>query len=527
MSSVVTAKEASFVTKIAPARIVTTKPSLVAGFLAMVMYLATPTANYYWDGLAFALKIEQVAKQVKPPSDLFHQNHLVYNAIGYLLYVVPRSLGFTVRALTGLQIASAVSCAVGVGIFFGIARRMSGSSYIAWVGSALLAVSTCWWKAATDADAYSLSVAPVLVCAATLLSERPRWYFAGLGLAGGMLIHELAALFYPAAMVAVLVNDRIENRFKFALKLSALAWGITVVFYYAVARIVFGITTPAGVIKWAGSNPYGVPFSNPLTTLGTFPKYQLDLIFGHSFKTFRLYAGNAELVFASVGILAVCVAAFLISRRASIKEGIKSIWRISPDIRDQWKRTMPVLLVWIATYALFLLVWEPYVLHYRVYYVPAVVLMFVLVLSNYHHRTLSLPSGAAALAVAALSLLNLAFFIAPHMRSSSNLLVAAAKAANKSWDEHTVVYFTASSPVDCAFQYFNEKTEWRGASAKAMKKLDDDIDRIYSEGGNVWLNDNAMKSVSAEWLLSRARGDQITVNLGDEYYRYAQLLPKR
>ena len=430
MNSVVTAKGASFVSTTAPARIVTTKPSLVAGFLALVMYLATPTATYYWDGLAFAMKIERVAGHAHSATPLFHQNHLLYNAIGYLLYVVTSAFGFSCRAVSVLQIASAVSCAVRIGVFFGIARRMSGSLYIAWVGSALLAVSTCWWKAATDADAYSLSVVPVLVCAATLLSERPRWYLAGLGLAGGMVIHELAALFHPAAMVAVLVNDRIENRFKFALKLSALAWGITVVSYYAVARIVFGITTPAGVIKWAGSNPYGVPFSNPLATLGAFPKYQLE--FGHSFKTFRLYGGTVELVFGGVGIVAVCAAAFVISRRSSVEEGIESIWRIFPDIRDQWKRTMPVLLVWIATYALFLLVWEPYVLHYRVYYVPAVVLMFVLVLSNYHRRTTRLPSGAMACAIVALFFLNLAFFIAPYIRGNSNLSLAAAKAATKS-----------------------------------------------------------------------------------------------
>lgn len=189
MSSVVNAKGASLARTTAFARISTTKPALVAGFLALVMYLATLTANYYWDGLAFAGKIERVARGAHNANPLFHQNHLLYNAVGYLLYLVPRAFGLSCRALSVLQIASAVSCAVGVGIFFGIARRMSGSLYIAWVGSALLAVTTCWWKAATDADAYSVSVVLVLVCAATLLSEHPRWYLAGLGLAGAMLIH--------------------------------------------------------------------------------------------------------------------------------------------------------------------------------------------------------------------------------------------------------------------------------------------------------------------------------------------------
>jgi hypothetical protein len=491
------------------------------------MYLATPTANYYWDGLAFAAQIERVAGTADSANPLFHQNHLLYSALGYLLYIVPRVFGFSFRALSVLQVASALSCAVGVGIFFGIARRMSGSLYIGRVGSAMLAVSTCWWKAGTDADAYSLSAVPVLACAATLLSERPRWYPAGLAVAGGMLIHELAALFYPAAMVAVLVSDRIENKFKFALKLSALAWGITIAAYYAVAAIVFGIVRPVDVLKWASSNPYKVKFSNPLTTLNTFPKYQLDLIFGHGFKTFRLYHGAVELVFAGIGVLVLCVAVFVMSRRASVKEGFKSIWRISPDMRDQWKRSMPVLLVWMATYALFLLVWEPYVLHYRVYYVPAVVLMFVLVLSNYHHRTKRLPSGAAACAIGALFFLNLAFFIAPHMRGNSNALVAAAKAASKKWDERTIVYSADRNAIDGAFQYFNEKTEWREASSKAIKRLDDEIAQIYIEGRSVWLNDQAVKSAPAEWLMKHATGDEISGSLDGQPYRYLQLLPTR
>jgi hypothetical protein len=37
-----------------------------------------------------------------------------------------------------------------------------------------------------------------------------------------MLMHELAALFYPAALIAVYVNKRSEQKVKFALGMSAL-----------------------------------------------------------------------------------------------------------------------------------------------------------------------------------------------------------------------------------------------------------------------------------------------------------------
>jgi hypothetical protein len=503
------------------------KASVVAGLAALALYLFTPTANYYWDGLAFALRVERVANHAHNANPLFHQNHLIYNAIVYLLYVVSSTLGFSVRALTVMQIASALSCALGIGFFFLIAQRISGNLYVAIVGAAALAVSSCWWKAATDADAYSLSVALVLICASTLLSEAPRWYLAGAALAGAMLIHELASLFYPVAMVSVLFSNRIETRLRFAIKLTLLAWGLTIASYYACAAFVFGITRPLDVIKWAGSNPYGVPFSNPLQTVATFPKDQIDVIFGHSFKAFQLYGGAVESSFAIIGVVALCVSGLMIARRSSFKEFMKSIWGVAPGYRDHWRRTLPVLVTWIALYALFLLVWEPYVLLYRVYYAPAVVLIVVLVLSNFHHRTSSAQSGAAAFAVGALFSLNLALFIAPYMRSNSNSLVAAAKNANNKWNEHTVIYFNGSSPIDNAFRYFNQTAEWRGASPARIMTLDDEIQRVYDQGGTVWLNDIAAKSVDPEWLSERARGEEIDVKLGDEFYRFVQLLPGR
>jgi hypothetical protein len=105
--------------------------------------------------------------------------------------------------------------------------------------------------------------------------------------------------------------------------------------------------------------------------------------------------------------------------------------------------------------------------------------------------------------------------------------MAAATEAKAKWNEHTVIYFTEMPAVDGAFQYFNEKTEWRRASPKAIRRLDDEIKVIYEHGGEVWLSDSATRSVDPAWLASHALGDQFTVTLNDETYRYVQLLPSR
>src|SRR5262245_33929893 len=70
----------------------------VTGLFA-VIYLATLTSDYFWDGITFALQIEKVAKGERSIALLFHQNHLLYNAFGYLLYVAARALGLSVKAL--------------------------------------------------------------------------------------------------------------------------------------------------------------------------------------------------------------------------------------------------------------------------------------------------------------------------------------------------------------------------------------------------------------------------------------------
>lgn len=62
---------------------------IIVAFLA-AMYAATLTSDYYWDGITFALQIEKVAKAERGAALLFHQNHLIYNGFGYVLYRIMR-----------------------------------------------------------------------------------------------------------------------------------------------------------------------------------------------------------------------------------------------------------------------------------------------------------------------------------------------------------------------------------------------------------------------------------------------------
>lgn len=502
------------------------EPTTLIVISLLLIYLATLTSNYYWDGITFALQIEKVARGERGASLLFHQNHLLYNGIGYLLYTAAHTIGISIRALNLLQIINAIAGAAAVGVFFRMAERATGNRYVAAVCSSALALSSVWWKLATDADAYILSLLLIMLCANNLFSIKPRWPVAGLAIAGAMLIHELAALFYPAALVAVFSNRNIERKWKFAAGMSSTAWALTICVYYVCAALLHGIKGPIDVVKWAASNQSGVsPSLNPLRGLWLLPRTNVDLIVGHNFGFVRSDGGWIEICFALAALITAAVFVFKSLRRVKLGGVVKSLINAAPEMSESWKQVAPALLTWSGAYLIFLIFWEPWQTYYRIFYVPALSLVFGLALSNYHRLMGNTPSGAAAFAVASLALFNLAFFIVPHMRTNSNARVVAARNASKIWNERTVIYFADHTEVDTTFEYFNDMTRWRRLTPAARINLDTEIQRAHSEGGSIWLNKGAIESVEPDWLRMYARGKQIKTEAANASAHYIELLP--
>lgn len=488
----------------------------------IIVYLATPTWDYYWDGVTFALQVEKVANDGRGTALLFHQNHLLYNALGYLFYKAANAIGLSVRALTLLQIANAFIGALAGGVFFRIARRALSGTYLAVVCSAALSFSAAWWKISTDVNAYILTLLLILVCADNLLGEKPRWFIAGLALGGAMLFHELAALFYPAAVTAVFSNRVIERRAKFAFGMSALAGGLVVSVYYVCAALLYGITRPLHLVKWAASNPSEMVLSHGRTGgVLIYLRSNIDAVIGHNFGLFSRQSGWIELTIALAALAAVIICAIIVARKVNIARAIKTL----SDISQAQKQLIPMLTVWIGAYLLFLLFWGP-LIYFRAFYAPALVLAFGLLLSNYHNVTGSRPSGAAACAVIALALFNLGFYIGPNMRANANTLVAEARNANRVWNERTVIYFADRKESDTTFEYFNQSTDWRRLSPAALADLDSEIDRANKEGGSIWLNKGAAESAGQDWLSRHASGQEIEVKLPAGKARYVELSPR-
>lgn len=349
---------------------------LVAGFAAL--YMATLTSDYYWDGITFALQIEKVADDHRTASLLFHQNHLAYNALGYLLYQSAQALGQTWRAHHILQVANALIGALGVGVFFRIAQQATQNRYFAFVCPVGLAVSAAWWKISTDANAYILPIVLILVCFSHLLSAQPKWFIAGGALAGAMLVHQLAALFFPVALLTVRSSAAIKEKRKFAVAMSLLAWAAVLSAYYACAALLHGLYGPLAVIKWAISNPSQKEFAaHPLDGVMAFPRSTFDGLFGHNFALLGRLAGWMEVTAVVIALALGIVAVFKAAPHVSS-------WRVA-GLR-QWRQEMrggtaPILMSWILIYAIFLTFWGP-LIYFHAFYAPALILALGLVLNR-------------------------------------------------------------------------------------------------------------------------------------------------
>jgi hypothetical protein len=265
--------------------------------------------------------------------------------------------------------------------------------------------------------------------------------------------------------------------------------------------------------------------SNPLEGILALPKTNIDAILGHNFALFSRQGEWIEITIVLVAIVVGAIFVLVAKREVNVTRVARTLRQWTPEMTEARKETTLMLVAWIGTYVLFLLFWGP-LIYYRAFYTPAISLGLGLVLRNYHGVTRNKPSGAAVLAVVALALLNLGFYIGPNMRADSNMMVAGALNAGKLWNERTVIYFAARTEADTSFEYFNPSTDWRKLSRVSPSGLDSEIAGIYNRGGSVWLNRSAALLVDAEWLARHSSGETIEVDAPNAPALYVKVIPK-
>ncbi len=452
----------------------------------LLIYAILPTKNYYWDGISFAQNIEQAGRWNSAGfwPNLIHPNHLVYNLIGYLVCTCIQAMGFHVRALYVLQAISMVAGAMCVWLMQRSLLRITDSAYLAATLSAIVAFSAVFWKYSTDADAYIPSVL-FLVIAFYIMSlpGEARPIAVGLSHVAAMLIHQLAVLFFPAAALAVYLKGGWRGLWRYCLT----AAGITLPAYYAGYRLETMRTSLPPFLHWLTNHSpdSSFTFNLPRDVAITVSSY-VRLFFGGTGRVLQFFG---PFMLVTLVLLAAVLATSIFTAARYWKDS--HFPRGNAAINNS--RLSWVAAVWLTSYFVFLFFWLPQNTFYKLFCLPAIIIIAAHFLARYRGpRRNRLVLFAAALALA-----NLALYIYPYSRSDYNQSLRFAMRMRPLWSDRTIVYYRVFTVDDWFIRYFNPETTWKRLDpAESASAVVQAATHDTESGHDVWIDTTVAESLA-------------------------------
>ena len=142
----------------------------------------------------------QAIVDVTRSDNLFHPNHLFFNAANWLNYRVWTAFGYTGNATVPMQLASATAGLVSLYLVYRIALRVGATPQMALAATGWTAFSCGFWVYSVEGDTYLVPIPFVLLSILLLLELGP---IGGVGLTRGSFAR-LAALGLLSAVAALL-----------------------------------------------------------------------------------------------------------------------------------------------------------------------------------------------------------------------------------------------------------------------------------------------------------------------------------
>ena len=387
-------------------------------FVAIALiYLLFPTRVYYWDGITFAQTIENVSR-LQP--SLVHPNHLIYNFVGYIFFKLLRSFSPDIRALTALQILNILLSAICARIFFSILFDTLHSLYLAVCLTLLFAFSATWWKFSTDADAYVPSVLFLLIGFYLVLPrQKARPLLLAVTFFVSLAFHQLAIVAWPVLALGIYVQDgelSIKRRLLNAAYFSAVAAILIIAAYAYLFYLASGSTDVHRLLSWTASYS---PDADTQFNLWSNLRYSLRglvrLFLGGRFNLLKGLVSPLTVFLFALLVGAVAFVLFKVVRSLAIAILIGRAPKLRLETRQ--KTVLLLALLWTFVYVVFLFFWLPQNTFYRLFYLPALILLLGLLLAAVQNRRAH--SRTLAVFVVAVALANFLFLIYPFSRASS------------------------------------------------------------------------------------------------------------
>ena len=486
-----------------------------------IIYLLFPTRVYYWDGIAFAQAIED-APRLNP--SLVHPNHLIYNFAGYGFYKLVRTLGFELRAVTALQILNSVLSAACAGVLFVILRDTLRSLYLSVCLTVLFAFSATWWKFSTDANAYIPSVFFLLICFYLVLpGKKSRPLLLALLFVVAMAFHQLAVVMFPVLALGVYLQDgpiTLKRRVLNVIVFTVVSAVLIVTSYAYLFYLASGAFDIYRFMRWTASfSPDAETTFNFWSNLQYSLRGQVRLFFGGRFNLLRGIVNPFIVILMAA--LAGAVALLIFDTLRNLKRVVRMRWTKKLHLETRQKSVLLLSLLWAALYLGFLFVWLPQNTFYRLFYLPALILLLGLGLASFRRKT-SRWQRSTAVFVIAVALANFLFLIYPFSHVEKYPPLAFALQMNREWPSGTTVYYGAVNSDAGLVRYFTPSTHW--------KLLPASVDSLES-GDHIWLETTAIDRLlstpqGALWLQSHTQKDSLReLNDGAYKIRFIQLTP--
>jgi hypothetical protein len=487
-----------------------------ATFVAYVLLL---TKNYYWDGIFFAQVIED-APRIN--ATLLHPSHLIDQIFGYALYRATTLIGLNLRALTVLQVSNCFFGAAAAVVFFRVCIDSFKSRYVSLICAALFAFSATWWRFATDSNTYVPTVLVLLITFYLLLPNReskPLLVAAALALA--MLLHQLSVFFLPVAVGGLLLqgrNKKQKDTAKTVLTCVVTTALITGAVYYSAFHLATSGWSIARFLSWityySAENGFSFgAWGNLVYSL----RSQVRTLFGGRAAFVREIGGPVMMILAAVTTLAWL--AFFVVLLARWRES----WDAAAAAFEFPKRFKPLTILcalWIIPYVVFLFFFIPQNVFYRLFYLPAILLLIGSALATVESSPNHVRRYRAGLFAMAVFLANLTFSQYPYTQVRTNPPLELALSLNKTWPTGTVVYFAATNTDASLVHYFNPGTVWvQTTPVEIMRQLDQLpparhgawlettlVDQLEATAeGRGWLTDHAVRRSDCELVNSKFR----------------------
>lgn len=215
--------------------------------LSLACYLPFLSLQYDTNGIIEALAVET--------GQLFHKNHLIYRAVGYLAYRGFQLAGYSGRAIVVLQALNAVCGALGVAFAYAVYKKVTRQTAAAIAGALLFGGSFIYWLFSTDAAYVTLAAMFAGASTVVLLSthSNSRAALAGVLTALSVLTWQAGIFLVPALTLLCyqIENDvPLQTRRRTAATYAATSGLVTGLTYVIVALTQRGLMGPFDLFRW-------------------------------------------------------------------------------------------------------------------------------------------------------------------------------------------------------------------------------------------------------------------------------------